>query len=361
MLNINVINQIGKAHIIDGKKCEDAYFISKKPLVCCLADGVSNSKYGGIGAKVLVDYLGKYLTKEKNIDYLNHLSTDEIRLELFNIILQITNHLCEKYKSINGNDFASTLMICFGNQNTITIVHAGDGAIFAESNTKVITSPLILSYPDDNERGQVYHASHKETKRRMRVLRINRNDLNSIILGTDGFTNIYLNSEYQGYDSDSLMEVFKCNTDKELYNLINNVHLSEKNVTDDISAILIRFNDINYDVQYFDTNDKLGETNVRSQKVTGVKPVKLNKRYEPQKSKQKKNLKHIYVLILTIFLLASFSFNIYQMVKNQEILNQIQKQEELQEKINQKIDDINQDIRDINKKIEYNDKKSDEN
>ncbi len=241
MVKIIQINQTGKAHRIDGRSCEDALFVSEAPFVCCLADGVSNSTYGGLGAKHLVDSIGHYLTRENVLSRFSEMDAQSVRQDFVSMIGQVTNYLCQHHPNSKPNDFAATFMACFIYQDTLTIVHAGDGAIFALHNTKKEVGPVILSYPDDNQFDQVYHAAHKDTISRLRVLRLRLSDLKGLILGTDGFTNAYLNPSYQGFDSESLLEAFDVRSNQELTDLVKNVHIREHQITDDISAIVIRF------------------------------------------------------------------------------------------------------------------------
>ena len=307
MVKIIQINQTGKAHRIDGRSCEDALFVSEAPFVCCLADGVSNSTYGGLGAKHLVDSIGHYLTRENVLSRFSEMDAQSVRQDFVSMISQVTNYLCQHHPNSKPNDFAATFMACFIYQDTLTIVHAGDGAIFALHNTKKEVDPVILSYPDDNQFDQVYHAAHKDTISRLRVLRLRLSDLKGLILGTDGFTNAYLNPSYQGFDSESLLEAFDVRSNQELTDLVKNVHIREHQITDDISAIVVRF------------QGQVTQSNVSHQevllKMPEPEPVKreappLERQPSTQKKRKLKNRILPYVFALLAFAIV-IGLNLY--------------------------------------------------
>lgn len=328
MVKIIQINQTGKAHRIDGMACEDALFVNTSPFVCCLADGVSNSTYGGLGAKQLVDSIGSYLIRDQVVAHYAQMDAQSIRQDFVDMISQVTAHLCQQYPHAKPNDFASTFMACFSYQNVLTIIHAGDGAIFALHNTKKDVDPVILSYPDDNQFDQVYHAAHKDTIWRLRVLRVRLSDLKGLILGTDGFTNAYLNPSYQGFDSESLLDAFDVNSQQELSELVKNVHLREHQITDDISAIVVKL------------NEEAEKPTTKKRNISLDMPEAANKSSVPREAstktsgKKKKRIKAtFFAYLLAIFVFVSMlgiHFYIFTSLNSKldQLSRQVQSQQE---------------------------------
>ena len=69
---------------------------------------------------------------------------------------------------------------------------------------------------------------------------IRLNDFAQILLATDGFSDAYLMSSFQGMDCDALTEVFKANTETEMEAIIERRHYKERQIGDDISCILLK-------------------------------------------------------------------------------------------------------------------------
>lgn len=233
------INQTGLAH--RNGECEDAIYINPDKTVFCLADGVSNSKYGAIGAKQLVNSLGKHFGTSECKNLLFNGTVDEVRTEICSIINHSLKELCEKSGESNIEVFASTfLALVKTDANDIALIHAGDGAIFGQPRTTQKSFATILSYPDNTPDGKVYSAGNPEQISRMRVLRIRSTDYDSIMLCTDGFSEAYLVPSFQAYDIDSISDAFRVKNNEELSALVNREHIYKRNISDDISCIICK-------------------------------------------------------------------------------------------------------------------------
>ena len=240
-MNITYINRTGKTHEIDGTQCEDSVYISEEPLVCCVADGVSNSRYGGAGASALTAEIGKCLGDAVFRKFVTEGRPADVSAALYEVISGCISRLCRRY-SAQPDEFASTLLVLTSDGTTVTVMHAGDGAVFAKPRTAG-GSVMVLSYPDNNEYGSVYHAGHPDTPERMRVVHLKQDELASVLLGTDGFTDAYLDSSYQAFDAVGLSSAFNCRNNRELEELVRTKHLGERRITDDISCVIVNFED----------------------------------------------------------------------------------------------------------------------
>ena len=101
------------------------------------------------------------------------------------------------------------------NENIIDVLHLE----FDDYNFK---SPTLMTINDAKQR--VFPAASPLQLERMRVLRLNTNDLKCIAFGTDGFTDKYLRPHTSGFDGYGLHEVFKINNDEEFEELVKNKH-----------------------------------------------------------------------------------------------------------------------------------------
>lgn len=296
MKNIIYINQIGKAHINDSKSCDDAVYISDTGDVICVADGVSNSEYGGIGAKFLVESIGKHISSPSNKNYFESETSDEIRKNICSMIDKIITHSCKKYRTNNREAFASTFLASIKtSDNNITIIHAGDGCIFGQPNTKQECGVTVISCPDNSPSGAVYSAGHKEQKSRMRVFHINPNDYKAVVLCTDGFSDPYFDPSSQAFDMSELAKVFRISNSEALMRLVSEHHINSFNITDDISCVIYKTTDKessnDYDFAVFDYNDDVtkiyeeikNETS-KQQDATTKKHIHINKNKANKKS-----------------------------------------------------------------------------
>ena len=240
--NVLAINKKGLSH----ERCEDSIYVDNINRVYVVCDGVSNSVYGGEGAKALCTFIAEKLSHENSKQYLAHESVQDIRKAMVDLIKQCTELSTQKL-ACKPNDIASTLIVISVYDDIATIIHAGDGAVFAAPEVYEDETPLLISYPDNDAKQRVFPAASPLQLERMRVLRLNTNDLKCIAFGTDGFTDKYLRPHTSGFDGYGLHEVFKINNDEEFEELVKNKHLKRPAITDDISAVIIKFdNGIEY-------------------------------------------------------------------------------------------------------------------
>lgn len=234
--NVFVINKKGLSHTL----CEDSVYIDRSNGVYVVCDGVSNSLYGGVGAKELSESIGRILAMPKTKKYLAQKSPQEIRKVICAQIQKCTQSTMASL-SCSANDVASTLIAVSVYEDVLTIIHAGDGAVFAAPEVYQNEVPLIVSYPDNDAEQRVFPAASPRQLERMRVIHLKTSDIKCLALGTDGFTDRYIRPETMGFDGYSLNAVFQLNSVEELASLIENNHLSRPAITDDISAVIIKF------------------------------------------------------------------------------------------------------------------------
>lgn len=240
--NVLSINRKGLSH----ERCEDSIYVNNINRVYVVCDGVSNSINGGEGAKALCEYIGEKLSHENAKEYLAHKSVQDIRKTIVGLIKQCTD-LTTQRLACRPDDIASTLIVVSFCNDIATIIHAGDGAVFAAPEVYEDETPILLSYPDNDAKQRVFPAASPLQLERMRVLRLNTKDLKCIAFGTDGFTDAHLRPQTCGFDGYGLHEVFKITNNEELEEFIKNKHLKRPAITDDISAVIIKFdNGIEY-------------------------------------------------------------------------------------------------------------------
>lgn len=231
------VNLTGKNHRADHRECEDALYISPDERVVVVCDGVSNSKYGGSGAHVLADKLGKRLSEVKP-SFFEDNSLESIRNETYYYIKEKIQDLANRHPGSKLDDFASTLLAYVKvNDKCACIIHCGDGCIFAKPKCSPKDFSIVLSSPDQDGHGNVFAACDEEQLQRMRVMRIRLDDYEGIALCTDGFSEPFLR---RGEDVFSISEssvVFQAQSNGDLLNIVTQYH---KRVGDDITCALIK-------------------------------------------------------------------------------------------------------------------------
>lgn len=228
------LNLQGRSHIHDNRPCEDAIAIDPAG-VFCLADGVSNSAYGGKGAEYRVDRMMRWLSSPKVRVAFAEQSVGSIRAHVCNQLAKIDQALCESVPCSRPEDFASTLLCAVEvSDSTICLLHCGDGVIFGFPNA-VQATPVILSGPDNTPSGAVYYAGHPEQRARMRVLRILKEDYSRILLCTDGFSDPYFKFPFDS-NLDLLENLVNASSKAEFEEISAEDHA---NISDDISCIMI--------------------------------------------------------------------------------------------------------------------------
>lgn len=352
MNNVISINKTGKMHINDSKGCDDAVYVSTLGDVICIADGVSNSEFGGIGAKALVKNIGQYFSTDNNKKMLENSDVDYIRLNICSIIDRIIKSLCQKHKTQNRDAFSSTfLALIKTSENNITVLHAGDGCIIGQPKTFQENSISIISCPDNSPSGKVYSAGHIEQRNRMRVFHLNSNDYRSILLCTDGFSDPYLDPASQAFDMQEFSNIFHINSESELEYLVSNYHIDSFNVTDDISCVIYRSegnfistttDESTYNFESFNTepprhakNEDIQPVHSSDPKAPKKKTADEQKQSIPiEKHKAEKNKTSIspkviklFVCLISLLLIFSSLFLFYSEIKDlKESIQYTQKQ-----------------------------------
>ena len=118
--NVLAINKKGLSH----ERCEDSIYVDNINRVYVVCDGVSNSVYGGEGAKALCAFIGEKLSHENAKQYLAHESVQDIRKTMVDLIKQCTEFTTQRL-ACRPDDIASTLIVVSVYDDIATIIHAG--------------------------------------------------------------------------------------------------------------------------------------------------------------------------------------------------------------------------------------------
>lgn len=304
--NVISINKQGSSH----EQCEDGIYEDKINSVFVVCDGVSNSLYGGEGAKALSAYIGKAIANERTKKHLAVDNVSYVRDTMVKLISKSSDLTIKKLGCELG-DISTTMIVVSVWNDIVTVIHAGDGAAFAAPEVYQDEVPLIVSYPDNDAEQKVFPAASPHQLERMRVIRLKTGDIKCLAFGTDGFTNAYLKPERMGFDGYSLHELCKIETNEELENLIKRKHLTERPIiTDDISAIILKFDN---DIKYNEKIKPVKETTVDSNKI----PIKNKEaKYiddtsqelvsipEPNKAKDADKIKKAVLIMLSVLVIC---------------------------------------------------------
>ena len=243
-MEVFCVNRKGLSHT----RLEDAIYRNDDDLVYGVFDGVSASKYGAEAANALAEEMGRCFHDPSFKKAVMTYPVQEVRQAIVEAIQQSSRRVQKKY-SCEMEDAACTMVLCVLDSKTkmATILHCGDGTAFAVSDTSYFATATVLSYPDNAASGAVYPAQHISQLSRMRVTRVSLESLRGIIICTDGFSSAYLNPMRAIFDSYGLQRVFKSSSVSELDEIIDEVHIKDNGIGDDISAIMLKFdNHINY-------------------------------------------------------------------------------------------------------------------
>ncbi len=235
--------QQGKSH----SQNEDALSIVDKDTirVAVLADGVSNSIYGKLGAQTLTNWLSEFLVSDACQWLLQVASTDEIKKGIIQEIDLCLDQLVAAHAGTHRRDFASTLLATVEMDDGLWVVHAGDGCIFMKLQGNG-AGCSILSYPDNSPDGCVYEAGNEIQDERIRLIRLPKNQIQGICLATDGFSDAFLRPENNAFAAYLLADFFHMSK-TEIAESIENLHIQKRHIGDDISCIFIRFDDSDND------------------------------------------------------------------------------------------------------------------
>ena len=243
-LEILSINKQGVTH----DRLEDAIYKNDEDFVYGVFDGVSASKYGAEAAKALAEDMGSFLHDEKFRKAVLTFPVQEVRNAVVEAIQHSFNRIKKEY-NCELRDAACTMVLAIldPESRSATILHCGDGAVFALSETYQKASISVISHPDNSESGAVYAAQDANQIMRMRVTRVSLETLGGIILCTDGFSSAYFDPMQEIFESYDLMDAFRCSSNEELRQLVQRRHIDEGGIGDDISAIIIKIdNQIDY-------------------------------------------------------------------------------------------------------------------
>lgn len=249
-MEVFCINRKGRSHT----RLEDAIYRNDDDFVYGVFDGVSASKYGAEAANALAEDMGRCFHDPSFRKAVLTYPVQDVRKGIVEAIAQSSKRVLKKY-GCEIKDAACTMVLCVLDPETkmATILHCGDGAAFAISDTYQYSTATVLSYPDNSGSGAVYPAQDISQLARMRVTRVSLESLRGILICTDGFSSAYLNPMRAIFDSYGLPRVFKCSSVAELDELVDEVHIKENGIGDDISAIMLKLDN---NIDYSDLKDE---------------------------------------------------------------------------------------------------------
>lgn len=129
--------------------CGDVLFLktTDRLLICGIADGKSDVRYGAIGGQISLETVAQYLENMGPDNIMNHPFPDEIP---YIIAVALRKRLLDLASGMHAdfNDFASTLQILVMDMlyNTYALIHLGDGCVIA---TKSDGNISLMSAPDN--------------------------------------------------------------------------------------------------------------------------------------------------------------------------------------------------------------------
>ncbi len=303
--NVISINRQGLSH----EQCEDSVYVDKINSVFVVCDGVSNSLYGGEGAKTLSAYIGKSIANEQAKKHLavdNALSVRETMVKH----IKKSSELTAQKLGCQLSDISTTMIVVSVWNGVITVIHAGDGGVFAAPEVCQDEVPILLSYPDNDAEQKVFPAASPSQLERMRVIRLKASDIKCLAFGTDGFTDAYLRPRTSGFDGYGLNEVFKVNSNDELEELIKIKHLKRPAITDDISAIILKFdNAIEYNGNFKPVEEitedpnKIPIKNKENKQVDNISPESVSTP-KPNKMKDADKIKKTVWIMLSVLVIC---------------------------------------------------------
>lgn len=244
--NLLSINKQGISH----SQCEDSIFINAEAGTFIVCDGVSSVMHGREGAQALSSFMGEALSSPELQERFSTASASAVRKEVVKLIKECTDATANEL-GCKAIDLSCTFIAVIVCKDTITVLHAGDGAVFAAPAVEQNECPLIISHPDNDSLNRVFQAAAPQQITRMRVMRVKASDIKALALGSDGFTDSYIKPYQFGFDGISLNEVWALQSNEELKKLVKRRHLEAPPIQDDISAIVVKF--ANYENDEKDT------------------------------------------------------------------------------------------------------------
>lgn len=336
-MKIYSIQKQGKGH----KECQDALFQENNTIILC--DGVSNSLYGRQTAVALSNDLGNILSKQDAKAFLATASLDVIKNKISTLIEASTKKLANELKC-DTDKLASTLIICSVYKNTLTVIQAGDGMVFAKTND-YSNGCIILSNPDNHEITRaIYSAQSPCQRERMRCLRYSLDNFSYIFFGSDGFTDFFYDNKTFYFDAFATKYIESINSNEALNAFVNEHHLSKAvNIQDDITGVIIKLNDIQKEDKAQNTVIKPKSQLVEDKEIAPPKVENNKEDKAPKKSRAKGVIITSLILLLcSVIGLGAITYVLATELDKTNIkLNEVQAQVQMQ---NEDIDNLESEV-----------------
>lgn len=218
--------------------CDDSVYVNEKNKIAAVADGVGSAKNSRFGSRRLADGSGEYFTPLIRNEFKVKPYAELKEKTYYNFIMPILNNAAAEL-DCTVEDVTTTFICAFDNDDTLTVIHCGDGAVIGVENTEQ-ERIVPLSLPDNDDFDHVYSAENKDTPSRMRIINVDKKAFKIIILATDGFTEPFISQPRKYFSFGEVKGLSSINNDKELIDFINKNHIKSCNVEDDISAVYIK-------------------------------------------------------------------------------------------------------------------------
>lgn len=320
---------------------QDALFQENNTIILC--DGVSNSPYGRETAVGLANDLGKALSTQDAKAFLATASLDVIKKQIATLIDTSTKMLASKLKC-DTDKLASTLIICSIYENTLTVLQAGDGVVFAKTNDNS-NGCIIISNPDNHEiTGAICSAQSPYQQERMRCLRYSLDNFSYIFFGSDGFTDFFYDNKNFYFDAFATKHIESINSNEELNAFVNEHHLSRTvNIQDDITGVIIKLNDIQKEDKAPSIVIKPNSQIVEDKEEATPKVENNKESKAPKKSRAKGVIITSLILLLcSVIGLGAITYVLAtQLDKTNVKLNEVQSQVQMQ---NEDIDNLESEV-----------------
>jgi len=170
---------IGRSHVQEGTRCQDATFAINQKQVCgiALADGAGSKVHSEDGARLVTQKSLRYIAK----NFTKILNLGEVDAA-HNIIEFLQSELTDKYGDIN--EYGSTLLfVVMRKSDGKTIVgHIGDGHILKRTSEGV----SVLSSPENGQyQNSTFFVTDKSAKEHLRLGFYEKNALGYMLM-SDG-------------------------------------------------------------------------------------------------------------------------------------------------------------------------------
>ena len=188
-VDVSYIQITGYTHRDNNQPCEDVLYMKNtgQLIICAIADGQSNTRYGAQGGEMCLKAVADYLEQTGISNITDYPFPDELP---YIIIRMLRKRLLVLANNENADfkEFASTLLVVAVDMvhNTYAVVHLGDGCVIdvtTENNVGLLSEP-------DNEmmNNRTWLTTSSNAIARFRIITGSLSNKKRLVLLSDGAT-----------------------------------------------------------------------------------------------------------------------------------------------------------------------------